>query len=97
MTTSVTPPVTTITASVATVTPTISTITASVATVTPTVTSATSIAGWGICTGQRGTLERLDQFEAHFASVDLSDSHLDLITFGQVVLDPLDPLRAVET
>ncbi len=47
--------------------------------------------------GKGRTRKGLDEFEAHLAPLDLADPDLEHVTVGQVVLDPLDPLGAVET
>ena len=60
------------------------------------VTIATTRAG-RLGVGQRGPFEGVDQLEADFAPIDLTHSDLELLTVGQIVLDPLDPCRAVET
>src|SRR5690606_19363919 len=87
--------VTTIAASTAVVTaPAVTT--ATVAS-TATIAVATTTTGWGrLGIGQSGTLKGLNQFKTDLPPVDLTDPHLEHVTIVEVVLDPFDPLGAVE-
>ena len=74
-------------------TTTIAAATTITATTTSTVTTTTIAAATrAFAVGQGGSVERLDQFETHLAPVDLTHPHLELVAFGEVVLDTLDTL-----
>src|SRR5690606_35133332 len=87
------------TTAVATAT-TVSATTATLTTATATVAAVATILttrGRRLGIGKRGTGKGVDELEAHLAPVDLTDPHLEKVALGEIILDPLDPLGAVET
>jgi hypothetical protein len=81
---------------------------AATATMAATTVAATTVAATTLTTptralarcagvGQGGAFQRLHQFETHLAPIDLADTYLEQLAVAQIILDVLDPLRAVET